>query len=81
MSTRTLNRRFFEQTGATPLQWLLAARVRRAQQLLETTNLSVEQVAARTGFGSAATLRDRFAKITGTSPLNYRSTFGLRKAR
>jgi transcriptional regulator GlxA family with amidase domain len=76
MSTRTLSRRFLEQTGTTPLQWVLAQRVRRAQQLLETTVFSIEQVATRAGFGSAAAFRDRFSKIVGASPQIYRRTFG-----
>ncbi len=75
MSTRTLNRRFREQTGTTPLQWLLRCRVRRAQQLLETTGQSVEQVATRAGFGSAAALRDRFGRVVGTGPRAYRHNF------
>ncbi|GJG86784.1 AraC family transcriptional regulator [Gemmatimonadetes bacterium T265] len=76
MSPRTLARQFRAQTGTTPLQWLLTARVRRAQALLETTALSVEQVAARAGFESAAALRHRFARVTGTSPVAYRRAFG-----
>jgi transcriptional regulator GlxA family with amidase domain len=75
MSTRTLNRRFREQVGTTPLQWLLRRRVRRAQQLLETTGQSVEQVATRAGFGSAAALRDRFGRVVGTGPRSYRDSF------
>ncbi len=74
-STRTLGRRFLEQTGSSPLQWLLNARVRRAQHLLETTSLSVKQVAAACGFGSAATFRARFGKLVGTSPQAYRKNF------
>jgi len=76
LSTRTLSRRFLAQTGTTPLQWLLAQRVRRAQALLETTALSIEQVATETGFGSAAAFRDRFTKLVGASPQVYRRTFG-----
>jgi transcriptional regulator GlxA family with amidase domain len=75
MSTRTLNRRFREQTGTTPLQWLLRCRVRRAQQLLETTSQSIEHVAGRAGFGSAAALRDRFGRVVGTGPRSYRDSF------
>jgi transcriptional regulator GlxA family with amidase domain len=75
-STRTLSRRFVQQIGATPLHWLQGARVRRAQQLLETTDLSIEQVATEAGFGSAATFRDGFNRIVGTTPQAYRRTFG-----
>jgi transcriptional regulator GlxA family with amidase domain len=79
MSTRTLNRRFREQTGTTPLQWVLAARIRRAQQLLETTALSIEQVASAVGFESAMTFRDRFRRLVGTNPQAYRRSFGHRQ--
>ncbi|UIX33799.1 GlxA family transcriptional regulator [Streptomyces sp. GQFP] len=75
MSTRTLNRRFREQTGTTPLQWLHRARVRRAQHLLETTTHPVERIATQTGFGSPTAFRDRFKRVVGTSPHAYRRAF------
>jgi transcriptional regulator GlxA family with amidase domain len=75
MSTRTLNRRFREQTGTTPLQWLHRARVRRAQYLLETTAYPVERIAAQAGFGSPTAFRERFKRVVGTSPYAYRRTF------
>ncbi|MDM8355885.1 GlxA family transcriptional regulator [Pandoraea communis] len=75
MSTRTLTRRFLTETGMPPLQWLLAARVRRAQELLEATALSIEQVAQEAGFGSATSLREHFRRIAGTSPGQYRRNF------
>ena len=75
MSTRTLSRRFREQVGATPAAWLAHARVRRAQRLLETTDLAIEQVAAEAGFGSAAVMREHFGTVVGTSPLSYRRAF------
>ncbi|OIJ63653.1 GlxA family transcriptional regulator [Streptomyces mangrovisoli] len=74
-STRTLIRRFREQTGTTPLQWLHRARVRQAQHLLETTNHSVERIATQVGFGSPTAFRDRFKRTTGVSPQSYRRTF------
>ncbi|AMV48303.1 GlxA family transcriptional regulator [Paraburkholderia caribensis] len=74
-STRTLSRRFLAETGMSPLQWLLAARVRRAQELLETTAWSIEQIAYEAGFGSATALRENFRRITGTAPARYRKTF------
>ena len=76
MSTRTLSRRFREQVGTTPLRWIASARVRRAQQLLETTSLSIEQVATEVGFRSASVLREHFGGIVGTTPLAYRRAFG-----
>ncbi|MGW7492397.1 GlxA family transcriptional regulator [Streptomyces sp. NPDC054786] len=74
-STRTLMRRFREQTGTTPLQWLQRARVRQAQHLLETTTHSVERIGAQVGFGSSTAFRDRFKRTTGVSPQTYRRTF------
>ncbi|CAM3654163.1 helix-turn-helix domain-containing protein [Corallococcus sp. ZKHCc1 1396] len=75
MSERTLSRRFREQTGTTPLQWLLRARVRRAQHLLETTSQSVEAVARKVGFGSTTAFREHFQRFVTTSPLAYRRAF------
>ena len=75
MSTRTLSRRFREQVGTTPAAWLAHARVRRAQRLLETTNLAIEKVATEAGFGSATVMREHFGTVVGTSPLAYRRAF------
>ncbi|MFD3523559.1 GlxA family transcriptional regulator [Streptomyces sp. NPDC058653] len=75
MSTRTLIRRFREQTGDTPLQWLHRARVRQAQHLLESTHHSVEHIGVQVGFGSPTAFRDRFKRTTGVSPLTYRRSF------
>ncbi|MFF3213275.1 GlxA family transcriptional regulator [Streptomyces sp. NPDC002886] len=74
-STRTLIRRFREQTGTTPLQWLHRARIRQAQHLLETTQHSVERIGAQVGFGSPTAFRDRFKRTTGVSPHAYRRAF------
>lgn len=74
-SPRTLSRRFAETLGETPLAWVTRARVRRAQELLETTPLSVEQVATEAGFQTASNFRERFQTIVGTSPVAYRSSF------
>lgn len=75
MSARTFSRRFREQTGTTPVQWLLRARVRRAQYLLEHTDRAVERIAAEAGFGSATAFRERFRRVTGTTPKAYRAAF------
>lgn len=77
-SVRTLSRRFRQQTGTTPLQWLQAARIARARHLLETTDLPVERVADACGFGSAPSFRAHFARLTGTSPRAYRTAFRAR---
>lgn len=76
LSPRTLHRRFREQLGAAPMDWLARARVRRAQALLETTTLGVEAVAAAVGFGSAAAFRERFRRLVGVSPTAWRETYG-----
>ncbi|ROQ93967.1 AraC family transcriptional regulator with amidase-like domain [Streptomyces sp. 2132.2] len=81
MSVRTLNRRFREHTGTSPLQWLHRARVRQAQYLLETTGHPVERIASQVGFGSPTAFRDRFRRITGTSPNAYRRAFQGQAAR
>jgi len=75
MSPRTFARRFRSATGTTPLQWLLRQRILHAQQLLESTDLPVELIAQRCGFGSASVLRTHFRRILDTSPLAYRHTF------
>lgn len=75
MSSRTFARRFREQTGTTPLQWLLAVRIRRAQELLETTRRGVDDVAFRCGFESPVTFRARFRKLVGVNPSAYRARF------
>ena len=75
MSERTFARRFRERTGTTPLKWLTTQRVKYAQELLETTDLSVEQIAFRAGMGSAANLREHFRRELGTPPSNYRKMF------
>lgn len=75
MSARTFARKFREVTGTTPHQWLSAQRIVLAQRLLEATDLSVDLVAAKSGFGSATNLRQIFQRATGTSPSAYRRTF------
>ncbi|MFD3838051.1 GlxA family transcriptional regulator [Streptomyces sp. NPDC058642] len=75
MSERTFSRRFREQTGTTPLQWLLRARVRRAQYLLENSDHTIERIAQQAGFGSPTAFRERFRRVVGTSPQGYRSAF------
>ncbi len=75
MSSRNLGRHLRSVTGATPLQWLLAQRIRHAQELLETTDDSVDSIAAATGMGTATTLRRRFNRTVGVPPDAYRRTF------
>jgi len=74
-SERTLARSFVAQTGTTPLAWLTSQRVAQAQSLLEETALDLEEVARRSGFGSAALLRHHFRRAVGITPTEYRQTF------
>jgi AraC family transcriptional activator FtrA len=75
MSPRSFARRFRQETGTTPAQWVLDQRTRVAQGLLETTDLPVEHVAVRTGFGSATSLRTHFGRRLATTPTAYRRAF------
>jgi transcriptional regulator GlxA family with amidase domain len=75
VSPRTFARRFREETGTTPLQWLLSRRVLEARRQLEESDLPVEAVAWRCGFGTAASLRDHFRRATTTTPTAYRRAF------
>ncbi|GAA4603773.1 helix-turn-helix domain-containing protein [Actinoallomurus liliacearum] len=78
MSSRNLGRHFRAVTGTTPLQWLLTQRIRHAQELLETTDDSVDTIAAATGMGTATTLRRHFNRTVGVPPDTYRRTFRSR---
>jgi transcriptional regulator GlxA family with amidase domain len=75
MSVRTFTRRFREETGVSPLRWLAAQRIAYARQLLESTDSSVEKVAAEAGFGTPASLRQHLRAAIGVAPLAYRRTF------
>ena len=75
MSVRTFTRRFREETGLSPRQWLLRQRVAHAQLLLESTDLGVDTVARRSGLGSATALRQHLQATIGVAPSAYRRTF------
>ncbi len=76
MSPRTFARRFRDETGTTPLQWLTHQRIALAEELLEASSMTVDEIATRVGFGQAATLRHHFGAARDTTPLQYRRTFG-----
>jgi transcriptional regulator GlxA family with amidase domain len=78
MSPRTFARRFKAAMGTTPHSWLRDQRLLRAEELLETTDLPVEKIARRAGFGSDAALRELFTKRRGVSPRAYRRAFSRR---
>ena len=75
VSARTFARRFRAETGTTPHAWLTRQRVYRAEELLEGTDLSIEQIADEVGFGNAAALRHHFGQLRSTSPQQYRRSF------
>ncbi|TWG04925.1 transcriptional regulator GlxA family with amidase domain [Streptomyces brevispora] len=75
MSVRTFTRRFREEVGISPVQWLTQQRVERARQLLESTDLSIDQVARDAGFGTPTSLRQHLQAALGVSPTMYRRTF------
>lgn len=74
-SVRTLTRRFHDETGLSPLQWLLHQRVNRAQELLEIKDLPMDQVARLSGLTTTDSLRQHLAKRTGLTPTAYRAAF------
>jgi transcriptional regulator GlxA family with amidase domain len=78
MAPRTFARRFRAETGTTPHDWLTGQRVLLARRLLEDTDLSVDAVALRSGFGDGAMLRHHFSRRVGATPQAYRSTFRSR---
>lgn len=78
MSPRSFARHFKAATGTTPRAWLLGLRLHRAEELLEAGDLTVEEVARRTGFGTAAALREQFVRRRGVPPRDYRRTFAAR---
>jgi AraC family transcriptional activator FtrA len=75
MSPATLHRRFRTGLGCTPIQWLTTVRVEHARRLLEQSDLTIDQVAHRSGLGSPTNLRNHLAAQTGLTPTAYRRAF------
>jgi transcriptional regulator GlxA family with amidase domain len=80
LAPRTFARRFREQTGTTPLQWLVTARIQRAQELLVESEASINQTALLAGFDSPVTFRGRFRRSVGLTPSEYRRRFTMASA-
>jgi AraC family transcriptional regulator, transcriptional activator FtrA len=78
LSPRQYLRRFRAESGTTPYQWVLTQRIRLAQELLESTDHDIEEIARRCGFGDATALRGHFRRRVGTTPTRYRVAFGRR---
>ncbi|MEV0622579.1 helix-turn-helix domain-containing protein [Nonomuraea sp. NPDC050404] len=78
MSRRTLTRRFRQEVGTSPAQWLLGQRIERARHLLESTDLTVDRVAALAGFGTAGSLRRHLHSAVGVTPRGYRQSVAYR---
>ena len=75
MSTRTFVRRFKEQTGTTPLQWILSTRIRHAQELLEKSRLSIDEIAVKTGFDDPANFGLAFGVSWGSAQMSIEGHF------
>ncbi len=75
MSVTTFHRWFKKHTSSTPQKWLIGQRVARARRLLETTDQSIESIAAQTGLGTSTNLRQHFRRLLGTTPTSYRTSF------
>lgn len=75
MSARTFARRFVEETGTTPMQWVTDQRVLYARRMLEESDLDIDRIAERSGFGTATLLRHHFRRIIGVTPTDYRRRF------
>ncbi|MER6826366.1 helix-turn-helix domain-containing protein [Streptosporangium sp. NPDC000563] len=75
MSVRTLTRRFKDETGQSPMQWVSGVRIRHAQELLETTDHTIDRIAAQTGFPTTSNFRAQFGQVLGVTPGAYRKVF------
>ena len=76
ISQRSLLRRFREATGSPPHDWLIKQRVRKAQEMLEASDMAIETIAFECGFGSPESLRHHFRRVAQTTPGRYRKSFG-----
>ncbi|MGW0433290.1 GlxA family transcriptional regulator [Micromonospora sp. NPDC003197] len=75
MSVRTLTRRFNDETGQSPMRWVSGVRIRHAQERLETTDHTIDRIAADAGFSSTSNFRAQFGQTLGVTPRAYRKVF------
>src|SRR5258705_8055089 len=75
MSARTFARRFVEDTGRTPMQWVTDQRGLYARGLLEGTDLDIDRIADRSGFATPTLLRHHSPRVIGVTPSDYRRRF------
>jgi transcriptional regulator GlxA family with amidase domain len=75
MAPRTLNRKFKNELGISPFEWLKLTRIRHAKLLLESTSLNIDQVSHNSGLGSSKNMRAQFKKVVGVTPTEYRKSF------
>jgi AraC family transcriptional regulator, transcriptional activator FtrA len=75
MSSRTLQRKFQQSTGMSPMDWLVQQRVALARDLLELSQAQISEVAFKAGFGSEESFRRHFRTVVGLSPVAYRQQF------
>lgn len=75
LSRRSYLRQFAKATGTTPIKWLIEQRIQASLALLESSDLGIEQIAARVGFESPVTFRHHFVRQMHTTPSEYRSCF------
>jgi len=75
VSARTLTRRFKDETGQSPMQWISGVRIRHAQELLETTDRTIDRIAAQTGYSTTNHFRSQFGQVVGVAPGAYRKAF------
>ncbi|HEX4246517.1 MAG TPA: helix-turn-helix domain-containing protein [Pseudonocardia sp.] len=78
MSRRSFHRRFLDRTSATPLTWLHEQRIGRTKELLETTDLPIDDIATQVGLGTPANLRTHFRRATTLTPTRHRQLFSPR---
>jgi AraC family transcriptional regulator, transcriptional activator FtrA len=73
MAPSTFHRNFLAQVGIAPMQWLQRERIDAAKNLLESAELTIEEVATRVGLGTSTNLRVHFRRTVGMAPSAYRA--------